>query len=208
MPITVKDLIEKVGLDSSMLKKVKWGTLIDTRKEGVYIISLSDEYDRNKPLSVFPISMTILKLWIEKVGGFKLDKKLTYNRVDIANRLSKFWIEDESILYIGKAPIRKNGKGLGNRLKEYYKTSFGERGGHSGGHWIKSLENLDDCYVYYIECSDCSKYESLMLKEFGDNISNISKLRLFGTGVILPFANLEDGRKKRKKHGLGHMKVK
>lgn len=205
MPITVKDLIEKVGLDSSMLKKVKWGTLIDTQKEGVYIISLSDEYDINKPLSVFPISMEILKSWIEKVGGFKLDKKLTYNSGDIAKRLSEFWIEDESILYIGKAKFRKPGKGLGNRVKEYYKTQYGEKGKHRGGHWIKFLENLNDCYVYYIECSDCLKYESLMLKEFGNNISSISKLKLSGKGAILPFANLEDGSKKRKKHNLEHM---
>lgn len=206
--MTVKELIIKVELNPFMIRKVKWGTLIDTQEEGVYIISLSDRNDLNKPLSLFPISMTILELWINKVGGFKVDKKLTFDSKTIADRLSRFWIEDESILYIGKAPIRKNGKGLGNRVKEYYNTSFGEKGGHSGGHWIKILKNLNDCYVYFIECSDSSKYESLMLKEFGNNISNLSRLKLAETGVILPFANLEDGNKKRKKHGLGHMKVR
>lgn len=205
--MTVEELIIKVGLIPSVISKVKWGTLVHTQKEGIYIISLSDKKDINKPLAQFPISMTILELWIKKVGGFKVDKKLTFDSKIIADRLFKFWIEDESILYIGKAPIRKNGKGLGNRVKEYYNTSFGEKGGHSGGHWIKVLNNLNDCYVYFIECSDSSKYESLMLREFGNNISNFSRLKLAGTGIILPFANLEDGNKKRKKHGLGHMKV-
>lgn len=41
---------------------------------------------------------------------------------------------------------------------------------------------------------------------FGASVSEGSKKELSGTGVILPFANLEDGNKIRKKHGLGHMK--
>ena len=36
--MTVKELIIKVGLNPFMIRKVKWGTLIDTQEEGVYII--------------------------------------------------------------------------------------------------------------------------------------------------------------------------
>ncbi len=37
-----------------------------------------------------------------------------------------------------------------------------------------------------------------MLKEFGNNISNFSRLKLAETGIILPFVNLEEGNKRRK----------
>lgn len=206
MPITVNELVKKVGLDPKSLKKVKWGTPVSTQKEGVYSVSLSETPDANNSLAEIPISMNILKEWINKVGGFTIDKSLTYDSELIKNRLSKFWLSDESILYIGKAPIRKNRKGLGNRIQEYYETEFGESKPHAGGHWIKTLSNLKDLYVYYIECPNSPKIESDMMEQFGSSVSETSKKQLSGTGVILPFANLEDGRKTRKKHGLGHMK--
>lgn len=150
--------------------------------------------------------MNILKEWIDKVEGFTIDKSLIHDFELIKNRLSQFWLNDESILYIGKAQIRKRGKGLGNRIQEYYDTVFGEKKPHAGGHWIKTLSNLKDLYVYYIECSNSPKIENDMMKIFESSVSETSRKQLFGTGVILPFANLEDGNKIRKKHGLGHMK--
>lgn len=206
MPITINELVEKAGLNPKTLKKVKWGTPIGTQKEGVYIVSLSESPDVNKTLKKFPISMSILQEWINKVGGFTLDKELTNNAESINRRLAKFWLSDESILYIGKAPIRKNGNGLGNRIQEYYDTCFGERRPHAGGHWIKLLSNLQNLYVYYIECPNSEQFEKDMMNLFGASVSETSKQQLAGTGVILPFANLEDGNKIRKKHGLGHMK--
>lgn len=207
MPITVNELVEKSGLDPDAVKKVKWGTPVNTQKEGVYIISMSKTPNENNSLETFPISMKILKEWIDKVGGFTLDKKLTRSHELIKERLSKFWLKDENILYIGKAPIRKNGDGLGNRIQEYYNTGFGEKRPHAGGHWIKLLENLKDLYVYYIECQECERVEKEMIANFGKSISESSQEQLLETGVILPFANLEDGNKIRKSHGLGHMKI-
>lgn len=46
-----------------------------------------------------------------------------------------------------------------------------------------------------------------MLSMFGEKVSPNIKDKLSDKGPILPFANLEDGNKKRKKHGLGHMKL-
>ena len=126
MPITVKELVEKAGLNPMALKKVKWGTPVSTQKEGVYIVSLSETPDANDSLAEMPISMDILKEWIDKVDGFKLGGKPTHDPKSIIHELSKFWLSDESILYIGKAQIRKKGKGLGNRIQEYphFRNSF------------------------------------------------------------------------------------
>lgn len=197
MPITVKELVEKAGLNPMALKKVKWGTPVKTQEEGVYIVSLSETPNVNKTLEKFPISMNILKTWIDKVDGFKLDGKLTYNLETIKHRLSKFWLFDENVLYIGKA------SNLRQRIRNFYNYKAGNRGPHAGGYWIKLLKNLKNLYVYYIECPNCNKIEGDMMRIFEENVSDASKKQLSGTGVILPFANLEDRNKNRKKTWIG-----
>lgn len=206
MPTTIKQLVEQVKLSSATIKKVKWETPITSKKEGIYIVSLSPSEDTNKTIGELPISMEILKKWIKKLDYFTIDQEKTEDANIIKDRLEEFWIPDENIIYIGKAPLRKNGKGIGNRVNEYYKTAIGEKRPHAGGHWIKMLRNIKDLYVYYVECSDSDDIEKKMLVAFGELASNATKEKLTGKGPILPFANLEDGNKIKKKHGIGHMK--
>lgn len=206
MSITIKELVEDVNLPSANIQKVKWNTPIMSKKEGIYIVSLSENEEINKTMTEFPISMDILKKWINKLGHFTIDKEDTQDANTIRNRLNEFWIPDENIIYIGKAPLRKNGGGIGKRVQEYYDTAIGERGPHAGGHWIKLLECLNELHVFYIECTDSAGVESKLLAAFGEQVSTETKEKLSTKGVILPFANLEDGKKLRKKHGLGHMK--
>lgn len=207
MPITIKQLVEEVGLSSTAIEVVKWNTPIDCKKEGVYIVSLSENAELNRTIEELPISMTILEAWIKKFGYFTIDKEETHDAGAIKRRLAEFWIPDENILYIGKAPLRKSSGGIGNRVREYYKTAIGEAGPHAGGHWIKMLKNLNDLHVFYVECQDSGAVEAKMLSKFGELISDNVRERLFTKGPILPFANLEGGKGKgKKKHGLGHMK--
>lgn len=209
MPTTVKLLVEKVNLQPDKIQKVKWNTSITSKKEGVYIVSTSDSAETKECIEECPISMDILKGWIKKLSGFELDGELTFDANAISKRLSQFWLPDENILYIGKAPLRKGGKGgIGNRVQEYYETPAGDRSPHAGGHWIKALEKLDEFNVYYVECNNSASIEAKMLEEFAKGVSERSKEQLPDKETILPFANLEDGNKKRKKHGLGHMKLR
>lgn len=207
MSTTIKQLIEKVGLSSANIKEVKWNTPISCKEEGIYIVSLSESAELNRTMTEFPISMSILENWIKKLGYFTIDGKETQDANVIKDRLSEFWISDENILYIGKAPLREKGGGIGNRVQEYYDTAIGERRPHAGGHWIKILENLNKLHVFYIECKNSGTFEEQMLSTFGEQISENAKERLSTRGIILPFANLEDENKQRKKHGLGHMKI-
>lgn len=87
MPITVNELVEKVGLDPKSLKKVKWGTLVSSRNEGVYIVAMS------KPLKKIPINKDKVKF-----DNWKIDTIPTNDFSRIKKRLSKFWLSDETIL--------------------------------------------------------------------------------------------------------------
>ncbi len=114
--------------------------------------------------------------------------------------MSEFWLADESILYIGKAPKRSNDKGLSNRVHEYYKTPIGRRSPHSGGQWIKVLKNLDEMFVYCGLCDDPTEIEQGMLKYFMDNVSDASLSKLYDKNLPLPFANIKFNG--NKKHGM------
>ncbi|WP_289746306.1 hypothetical protein [uncultured Bacteroides sp.] len=208
MATSIKELVEKVQLSPDKIQSVKWDTPINCKSEGVYIISMSDTAESKITMEEFPISIDILKNWIKKLDYFTLDGEKTKDANKIKNRLAEFWLPDESILYIGKAPLRNNGKGgIGNRVKEYYNTAIGERSPHAGGHWIKLLENLEKLHVFYIPCNNSTEIEKRMIDTFGKSVSESTKERLSEKGPILPFANLKDGNNVKKKHEIGHMKL-
>ena len=205
MPTKINDMIDYFGLQES--EKVRWNERIRTEKEGIYIVSTSETPDSNSRLfDKMPISNEIINRWINKVNGFELDGKLTFDNVKIIERLSQFWLPDENILYIGKAPIRRNGKGLGNRVNEFYKTNYGDRRPHAGGHWLKALEVLNDLYIHYVLCNNSGEIEIDMLEYFINNVSIKSKAILRDKDLMLPYGNLELRKGQIKKHGLRGMK--
>lgn len=206
MPSTIQSLFEKFNLPAS--KVVKWNERILTEGEGVYIVSMSrNPASLNGKQMRIPISRDIIGHWVAKAKGFELDKSLTFDISKIIERLSQFWLPDENILYIGKAPIRGNGKGIGNRVREFYNTEVGERSPHAGGHWIKSLTNLNNFYLHYIICKNPGEIEFSLLKCFIENVSQESKGLLRDKELMLPFGNLELKKGQIKKHGFGKMKL-
>lgn len=180
MPITVKELVEKVGLNPELLHRVDWQSHIDNQNEGVYIVAMS------KPLKRIPINKDKIKS-----DYWKIDKIPTNDFTLIEKRLSKFWLPDEIILYIGQASRRKRGTGIGKRVQEYYDTVKGNSKKHSGGYWMKYINIPNKTFVYYIECANSGAYEAEMLCAFFEQVSNNNRKRLFGTGIVLPFANCE-----------------
>ena len=186
------------------LKKVKWGIPVKTQEEGVYIVSLSSDPNENITMKLPPFNIVLLKEWIEKREYFILDGAKCYaNDVSsITNRLSKFWISDENILYIGKA------SNLHERIGAFYRHKVGKRSPHAGGHWIKVLKNLEELFLYYIECDNCIEVEKKMFSVFGKQISKESKQILFDKNILLPFANIQNECKKNKYYGIDNMKPK
>lgn len=174
MPITVSELVEKVGLSSKLLGRVDWGKQVNMRDEGIYIVAMS------KPLKRIPINKDKVKS-----DNWEIDTIPTDNFTLIKKRLSKFWLPDETILYIGQTSnVRK-------RVQEYYDTVNGNSKKHSGGSWLKYINIPEKTYIYHIECADSEAYESEMLCAFFEQVSNDNRKRLFGTGIVLPFANRE-----------------
>lgn len=198
--ITVTALFREVAL--RIIGTVPWGTPISSRACGVYAVSLSQDPNRSAGLHAqAPIDRCSVHQWISRVPTIELDKsKATVEA--IIQRLSKFWIPDESILYIGKAtPLR-------SRIKAYYATPLGDRGPHAGGHWIKTLSILHETFLHFAEVVDCERSEADLLRTFVARVSEATRQRV--GDPPLPFANLElpEGkRKQRKRHGIGKCKL-
>ncbi len=203
MSNSIQNLIK--DLNYTNLGCVRWNTKIDNQDEGIYIISLTKDINTNFALEECPISENIVRMWTEKVNGFIIDGEKSFDFETLKTRFSKYWLCDENIIYIGKANKRANSKGLGNRVSEFYRTEFGERKPHAGGHWIKLLENLNDLYVHHFNCKNPEIIEIKLLEKFQMNASEKTKL-MFENDILLPFANLELGKSVRKKHNLKNMK--
>ena len=92
---------------------------------GVYIIALHDICS--------PVFLPI------GTGGFFKGKN---PNVPI-QELRKNWVDDTSILYIGKATSLKK------RLLQYFKFGQGANIGHWGGRYIWQLSNANDLIVYW-----------------------------------------------------------
>lgn len=199
MPTTVKQLFDAFEIKN--FNKVTWWTKFSDDNEGVYIVSLSPYYDENLSSSSPIFDDIKLKYWIDKLPTFTLDGvKPTVQTLKM--RLSEFWLTDESILYIGKAPNRSNGNGISNRVGEYYRTKLGDRSPHSGGQWLKTLANVNSMTVFYGQVKNSSEIEVKMFDYFMKNISQISLMNLRDKKYPLPFANLRYKSRVDKDHGL------
>jgi hypothetical protein len=203
MATTVKQIFNKFGIHE--FKKVKWGTTFNELKQGIYIVSTSDNPNLHLGICQTPqVNQNQINLWISKLPNFLIDN-VQVDSKSLINRLNSFWLPDESILYIGKAPSRKDGNGISNRVIEYFNTIIGNGGPHSGGQWIKILKQLDSFTVYYAECNDPADVENRMLEFFMKNVSEETKSLLFDKNLPLPFANIKF--KGNKKHGIRNQRL-
>ena len=205
MPNLVLDLFKESGIKT--FSKVQWNENIDSQNEGIYIISLSSNPNQNLGIVISPnFSDKQITQWINKVPNFLIDDNKPTLDV-VKNRLLEFWLPDENILYIGKAPKRSNNKGVGNRVAEYYRTILGDGSPHSGGQWIKTLANLKDTYVYYGFSINPTEIEFKMLTKFMANVSATTKEKLRDTNLPLPFANIRYKTKVDKNHGMKNQRL-
>jgi hypothetical protein len=168
----------------------------------VYVVSLSQDPNRSVGLHAQPpIDRYSVQQWISRVPTFELDKsKATASGV--IERLSRFWLPDESILYVGKA------RQLRSRVNAYYATPLGDRGPHAGGHWVKTLSVLHQTFLHFAEVADCEKVEAELLRVFARRVSQATRQRV--GDPPLPFANLEftsAEQRQRKRHGIGKCKL-
>lgn len=202
MSTLVSELLESQSL--KLTGKVKWGQNFHSSHRGIYLISLSkDEFSNGGIIPKAPISHERIDFWLNKVPSFELDNK-KYPKADlVVERLSRFWLPDENILYIGMTNAT-----LSVRVSQYYSTELGEKRPHAGGHWLKTLSNLSELYVYYSECDNPENIEINLLDFFIKHVSKNSLNLLYDSSIVLPFANLKHPTRGRKSHGIGKSKLK
>jgi hypothetical protein len=201
MPTSVLQLLFSANI--GLTGNVRWGQAVESNATGVYIVSLSADPALNSGiLKEGPISIETVRTWISNVPTIELDGRPNPKPEAIAERLSKFWLSDENVLYIGKTNANS---GLSSRLQAYYSSDLGKRGPHRGGHWIKTLENLGSLRVYFAECALPEEIETTLLKSFINGVSENTRSTFFDRKHPFPFANLEyrEGHTKvRKTHGI------
>lgn len=177
---------------------VKWRTTLPSEKTGIYIITLPEISSHFVTLPQAPIDIAIVRTWLNRVPKLLLDG-IRPSVSALAERISNFWIPDEIILYIGQTSAA-----LTCRTKQFYGHRLGNRSPHKGGHWLKTLSNLDKLNIYWIEQDDAFALEQDMLNYFMKQVSEESRNNLFDPSLPLPFANLEIKipSLRRKKHGI------
>jgi hypothetical protein len=195
MPTTVAELFAAAGVPQ--LGTVPWSSTIPTSESGVYVVSLCpDPNIIGNTVALPDIDEAAIREWLERVPDLELDGRRSPGVHSVADRLKSFWIPDENVIYIGKATRLKT------RLQQYYRTPIGEPAPHSGGHWIKTLSNLQQAFVHFGAAEDFGIREDAMLAAFIRGVSGDSRSLVADPALPLPFANLEYPQGTRKRHGM------
>ena len=196
VPSTVTSLLNSVGLDPGGC--APWGTPLPELRPGVYVVALTSTTDRvGSTHARAPFSGYALDALITACPGLSLDGVSGPTRDQLAARMGQYWLPDECVLYIGLT-----GRPLRNRVRQYYKTPLGAAKPHAGGWWLKTLAVLDALVVHYAVTDDYKDAEEEMLRAFAANVSAVSRDRLPAGEPAMPFANLRDGRWRRRAHGI------
>ena len=194
MPISVNSLLGKENIKATGC--VKWGEEIPSTEPGIYIVSTSSSEYSTGHMYDAPISNEIVAKWISSVNSIRIDMKYPSTE-ELTERLSHFWLPDESILYIGKA-----GRSIRKRVRQYYRTELGQCRPHAGGHWVKTLSILNDLFIYWVDIAEPEEMELQLLNSFKAQVSAGTLESLYDPNLPLPFANrqLKNGQVKR--HGI------
>ena len=187
MPSTISKLLDKVSLQWTDV--VKWSEHVPSSERGIYIVSLSTDPDQNFGcLRNAPIDREAVREWISRVPTLKLNNELPSSLDEVVNHLKKYWLPDESILYIGQTSGETST--LRKRVDEYYRHRLGNNSPHAGGHWIKTLSILEKTFVHYAESRDLRDAEHKLIKAFAANVSSSTKCQLGDAEHPFPFANI------------------
>ena len=200
MPSTVLGILDQVGL--SLSGHTEWGQDVAAGEPGIYFVSLSADPGANLgTYTLAPISLAAVQRWLAAVPMLTLDGIVQPPADSLVEFLSRFWLPDENIVYIGKAT------GLHSRTHQLFGHALGRRSPHAGGHWIKTLSCLERLHVHFAECVSAdaaSNKERCALRVFASQVSPCALSRLQALDVAVPFANLRDADGKLKQRSLCH----
>ena len=178
MPTTIAEVFTAVGLRRQDF--VKWGRKLNESSPGLYVVSLTESLDAfDGKLIEAPLAAARFEQWLRECPKLTLDG-VRPTVQQLMDRIQRFWIPDEVILYIGLA-----GTSLAARLNQYYRTKIGARRPHSGGYFLKLLANLDQLWVHYAQCPSPKRAEA---KCYADSARTCHTSRnAFSSIPLIPF---------------------
>jgi hypothetical protein len=170
---------------------------------GVYVVALTADRDEVVGLPDCPLSGAALRRLLAVRPELTVDGKRP-TAAALGRRLAAFWCADEVVLYIGRAGPREltSISALSDRITEYYATPLGARSPHAGGWPIKTLSNVGELSVHFGYCVDDIAAETRMLDAFAAGLSKTTRSVVHDAAIVMPFANLQDGHGRRKRHGI------
>jgi hypothetical protein len=208
VPSTVADIFAAARTSPSGV--VPWGTPIPSARAsgtrtGLYVVALTETLcGTSGALPNAPIADGALGQLLGVRPELRLNRRRP-SRKELGARLAGFWFPDEVVVYIGLAGPRKTVSADGevaHRVSEYYKTALGARSPHAGGWPLKVLACLDDLHVHFGYCHDVDAAEKRAIGHFADHVSTDTRAGLHDPARVMPFANLEFPKGRRKDHGI------
>lgn len=168
---------------------VSWNESVYVNEKGIYVVSA------DRPIDSKDISEGKIEKWIEQVPRLLIDDQMACVTT-LKRRLTQFIDPNEQILYIGKTD-----KTIHERVSQFYSHVLSKPSPHRGGHWIKTISDMSLLKVYYAVTENPADVEFQMLDFYSKHITNIGHTEFYDSDCIVPFANLQNNRC-RKKHGI------
>lgn len=194
MPTTVAQLLAAASIDVAGV--VRWGERIPLDAPGIYVVAQTDDVNALPPPRQAQISVPALEELLAARPELRVDGHRP-SPIELGERVSRFWLPDEPILYIGLASTS-----VRSRVSAYYRTPLGARKPHAGGWFLKLLADLDRLTVHYSAAGDPKDAEDALLRRFCTGVSGSSRDDLGDPAHPFPFANLEWPPGTRKRHGI------
>jgi hypothetical protein len=194
MPSTVAELFATAGLEPH--GPVPWGTPVPETAQGVYVVALTDVTTSSGGVVTPPLDRAALGHLLQVRPELRINQTVPDAHA-LADRLSRFWLPDEVVLYVGLA-----GQPLRTRVRQYYRTPLGAKRPHAGGWWLKTLRVLDELWVYWAATAHYALAEQAMLHAFADAVSPETRRRLLNDEAVMPFANLRGWDDRVKSHRI------
>jgi len=209
VPSTVADVFAAAGVEPAGV--VRWGSPPTAPPPGtrggtgIYAVALTETVDSlGGAIVAAPLSLAAIDELLSVRPELTLDGRRP-TREDLYERLARFWLPDEVIVYIGLAGQRTNRPAHGEvakRVCDYYATPLGARSPHAGGWPLKTLRCLDEVYVHYAYCDQVQATEDACIAHFAKHVSESTRVGLHDSTRLMPFANLEFPKGNFKNHGI------
>jgi hypothetical protein len=206
MPTNVCKLFQAGELKAA--GPVPYGEAVPEQEPGVYVVSQTADPSLTSLDLVWrpQISISAIDEWIRRVPGMRSDgAERPPKPEEIERRLLEFWLYDEPVLYIGQT-----GNSLRSRIRYLYRHRLGDADPHGGGHWLKTLANLDDMFIFWAAVGDRRLPETIeheMIEAFVRGVTKTVREKLYDPRHPFPWANLEHPRGVRKDHGLRYQTI-